>query len=338
MSGAAKKKWEAITIVAFFVAALLVPVVVRADYTLQVLFRVFLFAALGLAWNLVGGYTGQLSLGHAAYFGVGAYGLALFSKLGAPNIVAVLLSMVVAILFATLIGAVSFRLRGPYFALSTIAFAEVLRLVAKNLPNVTGGDVGIQVPLLFTHASIISFYLSAVLLTAAVLGITVWIVRSRLGYYLMAIREDEDTAMSVGVNATKYKLIALLLSSAFTALGGALYASLFLYIVPDQVLSMDISSEVAIVAMLGGAGTLIGPLVGSLILESSAEVFKNIFQEAHLLIYGVLIMLVVLFLPKGIVGTLMQKLRFFKSPPQAPFAAKPPGELNNEPERAAIGE
>jgi len=332
------KKWQAIALVAFFVLALLVPTVIRADYTLQVLFRVFLFAALGLAWNLVGGYTGQLSLGHAAYFGAGAYGLALFSKAGVPPWIAILLSVVLAMLFALLIGSVSFRLRGPYFALATIAFAEVLRLVAKNLPDVTGGDVGTQVPLLFTRSSTVWFYEAGVVLTAAVLATTVWIVRSRLGYYLMAIREDQDTAMSVGVNATRYKLTALLISSAFTAVGGAFYASLFLYIVPDQVLSMDISSEVAIVAMLGGAGTLVGPLVGSIILESAAEIFKNIFQEAHLLIYGVLIMLVVLFLPEGIVGTLVQKLRIFKSPPPAPFAASPPAEIHAEPERAAIHE
>lgn len=302
------KRWQAVALMVFFAVAFAVPVVIRADYTLQVAFRVFLFAALGLAWNLVGGYTGQLSLGHAAYFGVGAYGLALFAKAGVPVVVAIGLGVLLALLSALLIGSVSFRLRGPYFALATIAFGEVLRLVAKNLPKVTGGDVGVEVPRVFTSHSTIWFYESAVALTAVVLGTTLWIVRSRLGYYLMAIREDEDTALSVGVNATRYKLTALLLSAAFTALGGALYASLFLYIVPDQVLSLEISGEVAIVAMLGGAGTLIGPLVGSLVLESAAEVFKNIFQEAHLLIYGILIMVVVLFLPEGIVGTVGKML------------------------------
>ncbi len=291
------------------VLSLLVPLVVRSDYTFQVLFRIFLFAALGLAWNLVGGYAGQLSLGHAAYFGAGAYGLALFSKAGMPAWPALLLAVLLAVLFAALIGGVSFRLRGPYFALATIAFAEVLRLMAKNLVGLTGGDVGVQVPALFTQAFNRSFYLASVVLAAVAFSITVWVSRSRFGYYLMAIREDEDTALSVGINAARCKLWALLISAALTALGGGLYGSLFLYIVPDQVVSITISNEIAIVAMLGGAGTLLGPLVGSVILETAAELFKNLFQEAHLLIYGVLLIVVVLFVPEGIVGTLTNRLR-----------------------------
>ncbi len=291
------------------VLSLLVPLVVHSDYTFQVLFRIFLFAALGLAWNLVGGYTGQLSLGHAAYFGAGAYGLALFSKEGMPAWPALLLAVLLAVLFAALIGGVSFRLRGPYFALATIAFAEVLRLMAKNLVGLTGGDVGVQVPALFTQAFNRSFYLASVVLAAVAFSITVWVSRSRFGYYLMAIREDEDTALSVGINAARCKLWALLISAALTALGGGLYGSLFLYIVPDQVVSITISNEIAIVAMLGGAGTLLGPLVGSVILETAAELFKNLFQEAHLLIYGVLLIVVVLFVPEGIVGTLTNWLR-----------------------------
>jgi branched-chain amino acid transport system permease protein len=332
------KNLQLIIAAVFFVAALFVPLLVRTDYTLQVLFRVFLFAALGLAWNLVGGYAGQLSLGHAAYFGAGAYGLALFSKLGISPWASVLLGVVMAVICAAMIGKVSFRLRGPYFALCTIAFAEVLRLIAKNLPNVTGGDVGIQVPLLFTQSTVKYFYWSGVLLTAFAFGVSAWIERSRFGYYLMAIREDEDTALSVGVNAARCKLWALLISAAITGLGGTLYASLFLFIVPDQVLAMEISTEIAIVAMLGGAGTLLGPLVGSVVLETAAEIFKNVFKEAHLLIYGVLIVLVVLFMPEGIVGTLTSKLGLFKKAPPAPFAAPLPVTAEEEAQRAAISE
>ncbi|HJY86827.1 MAG TPA: branched-chain amino acid ABC transporter permease [Candidatus Acidoferrales bacterium] len=289
--------------------SLAAPLVVRSDYLFQVLFRVSLFAALGLAWNLVGGYAGQLSLGHAAYFGAGAYGLALFSKAGIHPWSALLLAVLVAVLFAALIGGVSFRLRGPYFTLSTIAFAEVLRLAAKNLVSITSGDVGLPVPGLFAKSFVRSLYLAAVLLTAVTLGITAWVSRSKFGYYLMAIREDEDTALSVGVNAARSKLMVLLLSAALTALGGGLYGSLFLFIVPDQVFSIDISVEMAIVAMLGGAGTILGPLIGAAILESAAELLKNLFHEAHLLIYGILIVLVVLFLPEGITGSLAHRLR-----------------------------
>lgn len=320
-----------------FAIALAFPLFIRTDYTLQVMFRICLFAALGLAWNIVGGYAGQLSLGHAAYFGVGAYGLALFAKAGVPPWPALGLAIVVAVIGAALIGLVSFRLRGPYFALCTIAFAEVVRLIAKNLPDVTGGDVGVQVPLLFTHASIQSFYIAGVLLTILAFAFTVWLERAKFGYYLMAIREDEDTALSVGVNTARTKLWSLLISAAITAIGGALYASLFLYIVPDQVLSLEISTEIAIVAMLGGAGSVLGPIVGSVVLESAAEVFKNIFQEAHLLIYGVLIVIVVLFLPEGIVGTISQRMRRFKRAPMAPLSDKT-SILEEDATRAAMRE
>lgn len=304
------KRSHVIAALVIFVLSLLVPLVVETGYVLQVLFRIYLFAALGLAWNLVGGYAGQLSLGHAAFFGAGAYGVALFSgKLGMSPWLAVIMGVVVALACALLIGGVSFRLRGPYFVLATIAFAEVLRLIAKNLPEVTGGDVGVQVPALFhTHVNR-SFYWAAVVLTALAYATTVAISRARFGYYLMAIREDEDTALSVGIGAAKNKLAALLISAVLTALGGALYGSLFLYIVPDQVLSIDVSNEIAIVAMLGGAGTVLGPIVGSVVLESASELFKDIFKEAHLLIYGVLLVVVVLFLPEGIVGTLTAFLR-----------------------------
>src|SRR5262249_57194978 len=152
-----------------------------------------------VAWNLVGGYAGQLSLGHAAFFGIGGYGLALFhGKLGIPAWPALLLGVVAAVAAAAVIGRVSFRLRGPYFALATIAFAEVLRHIAKNV-EFTGGDVGVQAPALFAGDQSRSFYWAAVILTAIAFGFTEWAARSRFGYYLMAIRENEDTAQSVGV-------------------------------------------------------------------------------------------------------------------------------------------
>ena len=296
--------------VAGVVLSLLVPLFVQTDYKLQVLFRIYLFASLGLAWNLVGGYAGQLSLGHAAYFGAGAYGLALFSgTLGMSPWLAVLAGVAGAMACALLIGGVSFRLRGPYFALATIAFAEILRLTAKNLPGLTGGDVGVPVPALF-HGNINrSFYWAAVTLASLSFALTVVISRSKFGYYLMAIREDEDTALSVGIGAARNKLAALMISAALTALAGALYASIFLFIVPDQVLALDVSNEIAIVAMLGGAGTVLGPIVGSVVLETAAEIFKNTFKEAHQLIFGVLLVVVVLFLPGGIMGTIAGLLR-----------------------------
>lgn len=321
--------------IAIFVIALLLPIVVRNDYFLQVIFRLFLFATLGLAWNLVGGYAGQLSLGHAAFFGLGAYGFALLSK-GLPSWLAIIGGVVASMIAGVIIGSVSFRLRGPYFCLATIAFAEVVRLIAKNLPNVTGGDVGTSVPSLFRGHVMVSFYYACVVLTIAAFAVNYWVESSRFGYYLMAIREDEDTALSVGVNTARVKLWALLLSAAISAVAGALYASLFLYIVPDPVLGIELSVEIAILPMLGGAGTLLGPVVGSLVLETANEVFKNIFKEAHLLIYGALVVLVVLFLPEGIVGTLMRKLHWFKASPPPAFTSAPPSGSQSDSARVPL--
>jgi branched-chain amino acid transport system permease protein len=291
------------------------PWFIQNNYQLQVLFRITLFAALGLAWNLVGGYAGQLSLGHVAFFGVGAYGLAIFTELGVPVWIALFLAACVATLFAAIIGAIAFRLRGPYFTLATIAFGEVLRLTATNL-NITGGAIGLTMPGLFVGRTFWrSYYLAAVVLLVIAFITNYWTSRSRFGYYLMAIREDEDTASAVGINTAFSKLQSLLMSAFLTALAGALYGSAFQFIVPDSILPLEISIQIAIITMLGGAGTLLGPIVGAVLLLSASEAFKNQFKESHLLIYGILIVLVVLFLPEGIVGGLQHRFRKRTKPP-----------------------
>lgn len=294
------------TALAVVVACALVPAFTHNDYLLQVFFRIVLFAALGLAWNLVGGYAGQLSLGHVAFFGVGAYGLAIFTTRGVPVWISLFLAALLAAGFAAIIGRIVFRLRGPYFTLSTIAFAEVLRLGATNL-TVTGGAIGLSTPPLFSGPLFWKlFYLAAVALAVICFLVNYVTSKSRSGYYLMAIREDEETASAVGIDTASYKLRALVVSAFLTALGGAIYGSAFQYIVPDSVLTIDISVQIAILTMLGGAGTLLGPIVGALLLLSASELFKNQFQESHLLIYGILIVVVVLFLPEGIVGGVRQ--------------------------------
>lgn len=313
-------------------ACTLVPAFVHNDYLMQVFFRIVLFAALGLAWNLVGGYAGQLSLGHVAFFGVGAYGLAMFTARGIPVWISIFLAAAVAMGFAAIIGRIVFRLRGPYFTLSTIAFGEVLRLGAANL-TATGGAIGLSTPALFhprtffeVHqlSMVQQFYLAAVVLAVICFLINYATSKSRPGYYLMAIREDEETAAAVGIDTASYKLRALLISAFLTALGGALYGSAFQYIVPDSALSIEISLQMAIITMLGGAGTLLGPVIGAVLLLGASEVFKNRFQESHLLIYGILIVVVVLFLPEGIVGGLRHLFRrSMKSKPPAGADANP---------------
>lgn len=314
--------WKLLVLIAVVVACTAPPLLVQNDYLMQILFRIALFAALGMAWNLVGGYAGQLSLGHVAFFGVGAYGLALFTELGFSMWISMLLAAITATIFAAVIGRISFRLRGPYFTLATIAFAEVLRLTVTNLPW-AGGAIGLTTPSLFTRvergwfelSAVSQFYLAAIILALITFLINAWTSQSRPGYYLMAIREDEETASAVGIDTTDYKLRALLVSAFLTALGGALYGSAFQYIVPDSVLNIDISIQMAIIAMLGGAGTLLGPVVGAVLLLGASEIFKNQFKESHLLIYGVLIVVVVLFLPEGIVGGVQHRFRRKIKPP-----------------------
>ncbi|HZI55931.1 MAG TPA: branched-chain amino acid ABC transporter permease [Verrucomicrobiae bacterium] len=306
------KFWVSLAVVLLWAR---MPWFIRNNYQLQVLFRITLFAALGLAWNLVGGYAGQLSLGHVAFFGIGAYGLALFTEMSIPVWISIFLAAAVATLFAAIIGAIVFRLRGPYFTLATIAFGEVLRLTATNL-NVTGGAIGLTMPALFVGRTFWrSYYLASVALVVIAFLTNYWTSRSRFGYYLMAIREDEDTAGAVGINTSLCKLQSLLMSAFLTALAGALYGSAFQFIVPDSILTLEISVQIAIITMLGGAGTLLGPIVGAVLLLTASEAFKNQFKESHLLIYGVLIVLVVLFMPEGIVGGLQHRFRKRIKPP-----------------------
>ncbi len=294
--------WKLLALLAVAIACAVVPAVVHNDYLMQVFFRIVLFAALGLAWNLVGGYAGQLSLGHVAFFGLGAYGLAMLAARGVPVWISIFLAAAIATCFAGIIGRIVFRLRGPYFTLATIAFGEVLRLGATNL-NATGGAIGLSTPPLFSGSNFWKlFYLAGLALALICFLVNYATSTSRPGYYLMAIREDEETASAVGIDNAGYKLRALLISAFLTALGGALYGSAFQYIVPDSVLTIDISVQIAIITMLGGAGTLLGPVIGAVLLLGASEIFKNQFQESHLLIYGILIVLVVLFLPEGIVG------------------------------------
>ncbi|MDP9034685.1 MAG: branched-chain amino acid ABC transporter permease [Myxococcota bacterium] len=291
------------------VAALSVPLWIDAPFVMQLLVRAALFAVVGVAWNVIGGYAGQLSLGHAAYFGCGAYTFALLpARFGIGMWLALALGSVVACMAALVIGSVTFRLRGPYFVLATIATAEILRLLALN-SELTHGAIGLLAPSLFANPGVDSkFYGAAVVLLLASLVFAGWVHGSRFGYSLRAVRENEDTAMAVGIDPARCKLLALLASALLTGLAGGLYASFSQFVGPESVFSIDVSVQAALIAVLGGVGTVWGPLLGSLVLTLSSELFKAFFREAHLLVYGLLLVTVVLFLPGG-VASLMPRLR-----------------------------
>jgi branched-chain amino acid transport system permease protein len=309
MSRLFRKQWAAAL---FFLFLLTFPLWMHDGYILQLVFRVMVFAVLGIAWNFVGGYAGQLSLGHVAYFGIGAYAMTLSTEhLGWSPWLGVILGGILAMVGALIIGSITFRLQGPYFTLSTIAAAEILRVLVQNQDELTHGAVGTNAPLLFNPPNLdAKFFWGAIPLLAAALGLSAWIHVSRFGYRLRAIRENEDTAMAVGVNPALEKLKALMPSALFTALAGSIYASYFSFVGPDTVLTIDISVQAALIAMLGGAGTVWGPVLGSVVLTLTSEIFKTYFEHTHLIVYGALLIVVVLVMPGGVISLFQGRWKF----------------------------
>jgi branched-chain amino acid transport system permease protein len=269
---------------------------------------IVLFAALATAWDVLGGWAGQLSLGHAALMGIGGYTMALLSlRAGIAPWWGLIAGMALAAVAAAGWGWLTFRLRGPYFVLSTIAVAEILRLVAINWTKFTGGAEGLFIRTLpeilgfdFFNRTV-EFYMALGWLLLTLLGAW-WLSWSKFGYYLQAIREDQDSAMAMGINPTRYKILAFMVSAAFTAAGGALYAIYMSFFEPHIVFDIGVSIELALMAYIGGAGTVFGPTIGAVVLLWAGDTFRNYFQQANLLIYGVLIILIVRFAPEGIVG------------------------------------
>ncbi len=276
--------------------------------------NMMLLAGWASAWDLLGGWSGQTSLGHAAFVGLGAYTLGVTANRWdlAPWWGA-LLAMALASVLALVWGKVTFRLRGSYFVLSTIAVAEILRLVAINQRGLTGGAVGLFIfdlkePFgldLFDRGVEFWFALGYLLLVLAVVAV---VTHGRLGYQMRAVREDEPSAEAAGVDPEAVKLRAFALSGALTALGGCLYGAVLSALQPQPMFELHLSVRIALVAIIGGRGTLFGPLVGAALLTTSAELFRNAFAEANLLIYGALIVVVVLFAPHGLLGELGRRL------------------------------
>lgn len=289
---------------ALVVALIACPFIFQERYVQHVLILLLLYATLASAWNILGGFAGQLSLGHAAFFGVGAYAAAILaSKTSLSPWWALLAGPAAALPVALVVGWICFRLRGPYFSLATIAVGEMIRLVAQNWREVTAGAVGVVIkPSVFSGTSKVPYYYVILAITCGTVAFSWAISRRRLGYFLMAIREDQETAESLGINTTGYKLRALTVSAAITAMAGAFYANYFLFVDPVVVLSLALSVEVVLMAIIGGLGTVSGPVVGAVLLKLGSELFRNAFEQANLLVYGALLIVVILFMPGGLVG------------------------------------
>jgi branched-chain amino acid transport system permease protein len=308
--------------VAFFAAAAFGPLVVRDAFLLDGLILILMWGASAAAWNVAGGYAGQVSLGHAAFFGLGAYSAALLgTRWDVSPWIGLLVGAVLATAFGFIIGFLSNRLRGPYFVLATIAFSQVLLIVASRWRGFTSGSEGIPVPFrpgfwtLGIADKRVWVYLILVL-AALIYLVQLYLERSRRGYQLAAVREDEDAALSLGVPARRLKVAAIAVSAALTAVCGTLWAQYVGFVDPYYVFSVDLSVRFCLAAILGGIGTPLGPFLGAAlitILETSLRArFGGIgagLVGIYLIIYGIVLVVTMRFAPQGLLPWLGEHLR-----------------------------
>jgi branched-chain amino acid transport system permease protein len=299
------------------------PLVVRSEFWLGFWFMSLLFALLGQSWTVLAGYGGQYSFGHAAFFGTGAYAAAVLQvRLGIDPWSAALAGVLLGAAVGAAIGAVSFRygLRGSYFALVTLAFAEVLRVVANSV-GFTGGGAGILIPLRvaaanFQFADRRGFYYVALACVALSVATARYIEHSRFGARLAALRENEAAAQALGIDVARVKLGAITLSAALAALAGVLHAQYFLYLDPGVAYGPAVSIEALLAPIVGGLGTVLGPLVGAVALRALGEAATYLTGGApglNLALYGALLILMLGILPDGLIGLGGRVARMFRS-------------------------
>ena len=314
---------KALTAVAALVVLVALPAfpVAFGSYAVTLFTLIFFYGFLGQAWNVVGGYAGQLSAGHAAFLGIGAYTAALLSvERGVTPWIGMFVGGALAAALGGIIGFLGFRfgLRGFYFVLLTVAFSEICRVIAGNTEAV-GGALGYYItftgnPRQFQFQDTRAYYYIALGLMVAATALVAWLERRRFGVCLAAIREDELACEAAGVNTFKYKMLAMVLSAFLTGIGGTFYAFYLFSLQPNTVFGVPLSVEIIIRPIVGGAGTVLGPVVGSFILSPLAEVSRHYFAQggwhgAHLIAYGALLIGVVLFLPEGAYPRLARALR-----------------------------
>lgn len=294
-------------------AVLLLLPLLLDKYELGIFVMIFFYAYLGQSWNVLTGYTGHISLGHALYIGIGAYtSTYLAQAFGLSPWIGMWVGALVAVVVAFCLGYLGFRfgLRGVYFVILTIAFAEITRLVVSHIAAL-GSFSGIFLDFKPSFSNfqftgnIPYYYIALGFMIFSVIAVRL-IETSKLGRFMVAIREDEDAAQALGVNAFKYNMIAIAISASMTSLAGTFYANYIFYIHPDSLFGMGLSIELILRPIIGGLGTIFGPVIGSFILTPLSEITRAYFAKGgleglHLIIYGILAILVVLFMPKGII-------------------------------------
>jgi branched-chain amino acid transport system permease protein len=275
---------------------------------MSLLLQFFMMVALAQSWNLISGMTGYVSFGHAAFFGVGAYAGALLLQWGFPWWLALIKGAGIAFIVAVPLGFLTLRLRGPYFAIAMLGLNEVGRIVATLWVGLTGGGDGIALaPALLPGLTTI--YYAMLLLAVLACALIARIYHSRFGLELRAIREDEGAAEMVGVNTTRNKVLAFVLSALIPGAVGAVYAMYTSYIDPVSVFAPALNIQMIVMVLLGGSGTVWGPVIGAAIITLLREMLWASFPALHLALLGVLVILVVLYLPNGILAVTTRRKR-----------------------------
>jgi branched-chain amino acid transport system permease protein len=301
----------ALLILLGLLTAILAPLGISSKFQLDVLTLIFFTAYIGQSWNILGGYAGQFSFGGVMFFGTGAYTSSiLLTSFGVPPIIGIFAAIFMGAFLGLIVGYLSFRsgLRGSYFALITLAFAELLRVLANSV-EFTGGGVG----LFLTYApglhnlqfnSPTGFYYFSLVLLVISLAIAMWLERSRFGAQLVAIRENEDAAEALGIDTLKCKIYAIMIMGGMGGAAGTFYAQKYLYIDPPISYSIALSVEMLLVTIVGGMGTVFGPLVGSFFLHTVNEFARHFIDTpgVSLIVYGFILILIISFLPNGLVG------------------------------------
>ena len=308
------------------------PLMVRDIYVMQIMTTIFFYAFLGSAWNIVGGYAGALSLGHSMYVGLGAYASAiLFLQFGVTPWIGMFVGGFVAMLFGLIIGVPSLRLRGPYFALGSIAFAAILQLWFLDTDTFLGLEIraarGIMLPVLgnapfkFQFTEKWPYYYIILGFTCVIVLLVYLMHRSKLGFYLAAIRSNPLAAEAIGINVARMKMIAFAVSAFFSAIGGAFYAQWILFFNPERLFGADLSFELVFIGIVGGRASVLGPVLGALVLVPLGEFTRSYLAGGrlvgiHLVLYGLALMLSIVFIPQGLNGLIVSlRERFRKTPP-----------------------
>ena len=305
---------------ALLAALLLLPQVVTSPTLLQIFILIIFYAYLTSSWNFVGGFAGVLPLGHAAFVGIGAYtSTLLYLTWGISPWLGMLAGGLLSALIGVIIGLPTLKMRGAYFALATIAVGEGLRVLVENVENVgpfnVRGPKGLLINLVpdapfsaFQFQSKVPYYYIILVMLLVVLYLTQRMMNSKIGYYLAAGGEEPEAAEALGIKVSRYKLIAMAISCFLTALGGTFYAQMFLYFYPKSIMGLELSYEIAFIALIGGRGTILGPVVGALLLRPVSELTRIYLSSSlpglHLVIFGLVLIVVMRYQPKGLIDPL----------------------------------